>query len=199
MTRFLRSRHGFTMIEILVVMGIIAVLAAVMTPAIVKHIQDSKVTRAGHDVEIVAGAMTSFYKDTGRWPTDNDTNKSPADQEVELLYTSSGQFPAEENGKLGWSKLKKRDTYENQLILNEPGGKAKNAYPTTGDNAWDGPYQNSFKSDPWGNQYLCNVKGFHPGQTTPVWVISAGPDATLQTYTTDTSTRGDDLGYMITR
>lgn len=195
----LRRQRGFTMIEILVVMGVIAVLAAVMTPSIVKHIKDSKVISATHDVEIIAGSLTAFYKDTGRWPTDNDGNKSMNDQEVGLLGTSGGVFPAEESNKLGWSKINTSDTFENQLVLNQPGGGSDNSYTTSGDNAWDGPYQTSFKCDPWGNQFICNVEPFHTGQSGPVWVISAGPDGTLQTYTSDTSLRGDDIGYLVTR
>jgi general secretion pathway protein G len=199
MSGIFRSKHGFTMIEILVVMGIIAVLAAVMTPAIVNHIKESKVTRATHDVQLIAGSVAAFYKDTGRWPTDNDKDHSPADQEVELLKTNLGVMPGEENGKLGWTNFKTKDTFENQLTLNEPGGKSKNAYPTTGETGWDGPYQNTFKADPWGNYFLCNVEPFHPGKSGAVWVISAGPDGILQTYTTDTSVRGDDLGFLLTR
>ncbi len=189
---------GFTMIEILAVLGIIAVLAAVTAPSIVKHITDSKIARAQHDVEVIATSMAGFYKDLGRWPTDNDGDFRPQDQEVRLLWTVSGDTPAQVGGA-GWTNLNPRDTFENQLILNEPGGVPANAYPSTGDNCWNGPYALRFKCDPWGHQYLCNVRGFHLGQAGPVWVISAGPDGRIDSIVTDFNMSGDDIGYMLRR
>jgi len=199
MLRIIRSDRGFTMIEILAVLGIIAVLAAVMTPSILKHIKDSKISRATKDCEMIATAMASFYKDTGRWPTDLDNNHRPSDQEVRLLWTNTGETPGQTNNTIGWTNLNPRDTFENQLVLNTPRGRARNAYPTTGQNKWDGPYQNEFKADPWGRRYLCNVYEFHPNRTGAVWVISAGPDGIIQSAASATTLTGDDIAFLLRR
>lgn len=193
-----KGRAGFTLVEILAVLGIIAILAAVTTPAVIKHLQDSKVTRATHDVDLIGAALTGFYKDLGHWPTHNDTNHSSGDQEIRILWTADGKNPGQAQG-VRWTNLTPRDTFENQLVLNTPNNRAQNAYTTTGDAKWAGPYQLRFKCDPWGNRYLCNVRAFHPGITDPAWVISAGPDGILQTRTSDLTIQGDDLGFMLKR
>lgn len=198
MRRFLRNPGGFTMIEILAVLGIIAVLAAVMAPSVVKHITDAKRTRATHECEVIATATASFYKDMGFWPTHNDADHRPQDQEVRLLRTNEGTTPSEVAG-VGWLTLNPQDTFDNQLIANTPNGNAANAYTTSAENRWQGPYLLRFKCDPWGNKYLCNVRAFHQGQTGPAWVISAGPDGEIDTNVASLTLADDDIGYLLKR
>lgn len=193
------SNRGFTLIEIVVVLAVVAVLAAVMTPAVIKHLNDSRAARAANDVKIIASAITDFYKDLGGWPTHNDANHSVSDQEVRLLTAGTGTLPAQANNNVGFTNQNPQDTMENQLILNRPGGAGGNRYTTQGELAWKGPYLNEIKSDPWGRQYVCNVRNFHPGQNGPVWVLSAGPDGIIQTRTNQRTVQGDDIGFLLRR
>jgi len=75
---------GFTLIEVVVVVAVIAILAAVLTPYITKYIDDSKIAKARNEVQVVGGAMTNFYKDTGVWPSRNANGGA-----VAVLYTGS--------------------------------------------------------------------------------------------------------------
>ncbi len=65
MKSILRRKSGFTLIEMIGVIAIIGILAAVITPKIFKTIEDSKVTRFAGEVPTYASAVTSWYKDIG--------------------------------------------------------------------------------------------------------------------------------------
>ncbi|MBN1827240.1 MAG: type II secretion system protein GspG [Candidatus Eisenbacteria bacterium] len=198
-SRSVRRSQGFTLVEIVAVIGVIAILAAVMVPTIVKHLEDSKTVRAQKDAEMIATSVTDFYKDTGRWPTRN----TKGEYEVELLQNANGTAPTLGTKVTGWGKLNVTDSYDNQLVDNKPGGKNKNKYDVTGENRWNGPYAIKMKTDPWGRQYWCNVASLHPtvmaAGNAPVWIISAGPDGVLDTDTDDTDVQGDDVGFLIKR
>jgi len=173
---------GFTLIEIIIVIAVIAILAGIATPSIVKNIRDSRVARTRSDAKEIASAMASFYKDLGRWPTTDGTN------DVVYLTTDDGSAPSVGSGVTGWTGT--TDLLKDQLITNAP------SYSTSGEVKWDGPYQTEFKADPWDHTYLCNVGNLSAGSTTPVYVISAGPDGILQT-SRGSLLAGDDIGFRI--
>ena len=67
--RELRSRRGFTLLELLVVMVILVMLAGVVTVMVVKRVEDAKHGKAVADVESVGNALDHFYLHNGRYPT----------------------------------------------------------------------------------------------------------------------------------
>jgi len=199
-----RNHRGFTLIEIIVVIAVIAILAAIMTPSIIKNIDDSKIARAKNDVQVIAAAIADFYKDTGRWPTDNDPS-SGNNNYLYVLESSSGNTPtAKGTGAGAWINWPdtRRDTFENQLILNDPKGSGK-AYPTSGEFRWKGPYITEIKTDPWGNKYYCNVIGlWNGGAYEATFVLSAGPDGVINTDASqlvkdNPTLGGDDIGFRV--
>ncbi len=62
---FFGRKSGFTLIEMIGVLSVIAVLAAFIAPKIFKTVDDSKVTRFVGTVPVYANAVTSWYKDIG--------------------------------------------------------------------------------------------------------------------------------------
>ncbi len=176
---------GFTLIEIIIVIAVIAILAGIATPSIVKNIKDSRVARARSDCKEIASTMASFYKDVAMWPLAR--NGTRRDLYFYTLKTADGTLPV---GLYGGAWKSKVDTFDNQLITN------KRKYPTTGERKWDGPYQTEFKADPWGHAYLCYAYYLRPGNTHPVYVVSAGPDGKLQTGA-GKLLAGDDIGFRI--
>ena len=66
----MRSYKGFTLIELMIVVAIIGILAAVAIPAYQDYIARSQ---ASESIQLLAGAkapMSEFYGDKGRWPAE---------------------------------------------------------------------------------------------------------------------------------
>ena len=75
------KKKGFTLIELMVVIAIIAVLAAVVTPQVFNQIARGRASAAISFAQSVNTASTSFFADIGSWPpscTQATCNNNPA-------------------------------------------------------------------------------------------------------------------------
>ena len=66
-----RRGRAFTLIELLAVIGIIGVLAALLFPAIKLALQKAEIAQAQNDVKNIETAVKSFYIEYGKWPNGN--------------------------------------------------------------------------------------------------------------------------------
>ncbi|HEY4321308.1 MAG TPA: type II secretion system major pseudopilin GspG [Gemmatimonadales bacterium] len=66
--RLLRAR-GFTLIEILVVIVVIAILATLVAPNIFQHVGAAKSATAKSQVEMLGTALDAYRLDNGHYPT----------------------------------------------------------------------------------------------------------------------------------
>jgi general secretion pathway protein G len=65
-----RSRQrGFTLIEIMVVVIIIGLLAAVVVPQFLGRVDDARISKAKQDVQAIETALTMYKLDNFRYPT----------------------------------------------------------------------------------------------------------------------------------
>lgn len=64
-----RRRSGFTLIEILVVIVVIAILATLVAPNIFKNVGEAKSTTARAQIENLGSALDAYRLDNGAYPT----------------------------------------------------------------------------------------------------------------------------------
>ena len=194
---------GFTLIEIVIVLAIIAVLAGILTPTLTRYVGDSRTRKAEADTRNLGAAIGKFYGDTGNWPIWVASTDMTADGgRYELLDTTEGEEADQNTGITGWDATGAgvADTFDAQLINNTP------AYSTSGRRAWKGPYlgHESATADPWGTKYYANVEFLQPANVSgakPVFVLSAGPNKLIETAFSQTgpglAVGGDDITFRV--
>lgn len=67
--RRLGSQDGYTLTEMLVVIGIIGLIAAVLTPALIGQLGRARAKAAQLQLETVSAEVEMFQADVGRYPT----------------------------------------------------------------------------------------------------------------------------------
>ena len=178
----LRNNKGFTLIEVIVVAGIIAILAGILVPLIFKEIDESRITRASADVKSISTAILVFRKDTGQWPLKDDSCNATV-----TLIRGNGSLPSD-LAAMGYN-TSSASFFDYHLIADTNG-----CY-----NNWKGPYIAAVSPDPWGNAYLVNADGFAITDR-EVWIISAGPNGVMETPVPNLAGAvlvGDDIGLRI--
>jgi general secretion pathway protein G len=73
--RNLKAQRGFTLVELLVVITIIALIMGVVGPRVLNYLTESKAKTAKIQIESFASALDLFFLDTGRYP--NSPKASP--------------------------------------------------------------------------------------------------------------------------
>ena len=175
----MKKQNGFTLVEVIVVAGIIAILAGILVPLILKEIDEARITRAYADVRSISTAAIIMRKDTGKWPN-LDGGCSPT---VTLLY-GDGNLP----GGLGAASFDQSTSVYFDDYLNTDAAGCYGA-------KWKGPYLAHISADPWGNSYIVNADIFTA--TGPVWILSAGPNGSVDTNAASTTLQGDDVGMRL--
>lgn len=64
--------RGFTLIEIMVVVIIIGLLAAVIVPQVVSKVDEARISKAKEDIQALETALTEYRLDNSTYPSNDD-------------------------------------------------------------------------------------------------------------------------------
>jgi general secretion pathway protein G len=67
-----RSASGFTLIEIMVVVVILGILAALIAPQVISRIDDAQITKVKQDIRAIDSALKLYRLDRFRYPTTDE-------------------------------------------------------------------------------------------------------------------------------
>jgi len=110
--RHLRQR-GFTLIEIMVVVIIIGILAAIVAPNVIGRVDDAQITKAKAEISNIENAMKFFRLDNFSYPT--------TEQGIEALVAQP-QDPNIRNWKPGgYLDRMPKDPWGNPYLYLNPG------------------------------------------------------------------------------
>jgi general secretion pathway protein G len=70
--RATRGERGFTLVEILVVITIIALIMAIVGPRVLNYLSESKVKAARIQIDSLATTLDLYYLDNGRYPSSSE-------------------------------------------------------------------------------------------------------------------------------
>ncbi|UXH79322.1 type II secretion system major pseudopilin GspG [Roseateles amylovorans] len=115
-TSSLRRSRGFTLIELIVAITIVAVMGAVVVPAVMNHVADARRTAAKTDVNTLVQALKLYKMDNGRYPS--------GDQGLTALVSKPTNGNVPNNWKVYIEKLPK-DPWGNAYQYDSPGLKGE--------------------------------------------------------------------------
>lgn len=91
-----RSKKGFTLLEIMIAVGVIGLLAAIAIPSMRSARQKSRATRFAREIQAAGHAFVQYAMDNGGYPAD----KTPA-QMPDGMAPYLAKFPWVENTVIG--------------------------------------------------------------------------------------------------
>jgi prepilin-type N-terminal cleavage/methylation domain-containing protein len=175
----MKSNKGFTLIELAVVLAIIAVLAAILTPMVTNYLDQARVSRALADTKTIAQAVNLFKRDMGYYPVYTSLASAKTGTTSKYLAGPSTATDPTAVGA-GFAAILAASSQDIVTQLNTAWADLPNAAndKNPGHISFRGPYIGALDADPWGNKY---VVADLTSATNRAFVISAGPNGSLDT------------------
>lgn len=207
------DQRGFSLVEIVVAIGVVALLTGVISIMAISYVRSGRIARALSDVMNIGSAIQKFETDMARHPMFTSASLGGGTLPESAANVVRLEGPGDlgsEDAMSAWTAASPTDsdcatncttdTIASQLVSNTPG------YPTSllpvKPFQWRGPYLNKLEADPWGNKYLVNIINAKSTSTDAVFVLSPGPNGKIETafnlpQSANFGPGGDDILYRI--
>jgi len=114
MKKNFNKHHGFTLIEVMVVVVILGILAAVVVPRIMDNPDKARITKAKQDIRAIESALNLYRLDNFAYPS--------TDQGLEALITPPGELSSSANYKQGgYIRKLPKDPWGSPYLYLSPG------------------------------------------------------------------------------
>jgi type II secretory pathway pseudopilin PulG len=194
------------LLEVAVVLAVIAILAAILTPIVTSYIDQSRVTRASADVKSIATAYLLHRRDTGFFPVFKPGDQVAGNPSVNCQVSGGTAALPTGTNNASWAAncgvASAIGQIANYLNLNTLG---LSTSATGSGTAYRGPYLDGLAAtDPWSQPYVVNSIALGANdQTSWAFAISGGPNGGLDSSANQLKangnlvTSGDDLTSII--
>ncbi len=129
-----RTSSGFTLLEMIIVIGIIGLLAALVLPRLARNLGTSEVQVTKAQISQAAFAVEQFRSDTGRYPTAQEGLKALIESPIGIENWNGPYFDKTTLPRDGWRRelIYKEDSVFGYRIISlgadgKEGGEGNNA------------------------------------------------------------------------
>ena len=106
-------QKGFTLLEIIVVVAIIAILAAYIAPKVAGRVDDARISKAKSDIRVLESSLELYKLDNFTYPS--------SDQGLQALITKPSGAELKNWRKGGYIKKLSKDPWGNDYQYQYPG------------------------------------------------------------------------------